>query len=98
MLQYIFSLLLFIANTKALFQINSEIHSINTMYSSDFHRPFVILTTYKNETYYTYNMADVQGRRVSYSTVLASNPGNIVGNTCQCCDILKSELHKAKRT
>jgi hypothetical protein len=40
-------------------------------------------------------MADKQVERVSLSTKLASNPGNIVVNTCQCCDILKSELHKA---
>ena len=33
---------------------------------------------------------------VSPSTKLASNKGNIVENTCQCCDILKSELQKAK--
>jgi hypothetical protein len=41
-------------------------------------------------------MADVQFERVRPSTNLASNPGSIVENTCQCCDILKSELHKAK--
>ena len=53
MLQYIFFfLLLFIVNNKALFQINSEIHSINTRHNSDFHRPLVNLTTYKNGTYY----------------------------------------------
>ena len=34
MSQYIFSLLLFIVNNKALFQINSEIHSINTRNNS----------------------------------------------------------------
>jgi len=33
MSQYIFSLLLFIVNNKALFQMNSEIHSINTRYN-----------------------------------------------------------------
>ena len=52
MLQYIFSLLLFIVNNNALFQINSEVHSINTRYNYDFHRPLVNLTTYKNGTYY----------------------------------------------
>ena len=41
-------------------------------------------------------MADVQVEGMSPSTKLASNPGNIVENTCQSCDILKSELHKAK--
>jgi len=52
MSQYIFSLLLFTVNNKALFQINAEIHRINTSYNSDFHRPLVNLTTYKNGTYY----------------------------------------------
>ena len=28
--------------------------------------------------------------------ILVSNPENVVENKCQCCDILKSELHKAK--
>jgi hypothetical protein len=42
-----------LACTKALFQMNSEIHSINTRYNSDFHQPLANLTTYKNGTYYT---------------------------------------------
>jgi len=33
--------------------MNSEIHSINTRYNSDFHRPLVNVTVYKNETYCT---------------------------------------------
>ena len=33
--------------------MNSEIHSINTRYNSDFHRPLVNLTTYKKGTYCT---------------------------------------------
>ena len=45
MLQYIFSLVLFIVNNKALFQTNSEIHSINTRNNSNFHRPLGNLTT-----------------------------------------------------
>jgi hypothetical protein len=53
MSQYIFSLLLPIVNNKALFQINSKIHSINTRYNSDFHRPLVNVTVYRNETYCT---------------------------------------------
>jgi len=51
MSQYIFSLLLLIANNKALFQMNSEINSINTRYNSDFHRPLINLTTHKNGIY-----------------------------------------------
>jgi hypothetical protein len=52
-LQYIFYLLLFIVNNKALFQLNSEIHSINTSYNFDYHRSLVNLTAYKSGTYYT---------------------------------------------
>ena len=37
--QYILSLLLFIVKNKALFQLNSEVHSINTRYKSNLHRP-----------------------------------------------------------
>jgi len=33
--------------------MNSEIHGINTRNNSNFHRPLVNLTTYKNGTYYT---------------------------------------------
>jgi hypothetical protein len=33
--------------------MNSETHSINTRYNSNFHRPLVTLTTYKNGTSYT---------------------------------------------
>jgi len=38
-------------NNKALFQMNSEIHRINTRYNSDFHLPLVNLTIYKSGTY-----------------------------------------------
>jgi hypothetical protein len=31
--------------------MNSEIHSINTRYTSDFHRPLINLTIHKNEPY-----------------------------------------------
>jgi len=52
-LQYIFSLLLFVANDRALFQMISEIHNTNTRYGFNFHRPHVHLTPYKNGAYYT---------------------------------------------
>jgi len=42
--QYIFFLSLFIVNNKAIFQMNSEIHSTNTRYNSNFHHPHVNLT------------------------------------------------------
>ena len=40
-------------NNIALFQVNSEVHSINTGYNSNFHVPHVNLTAYKNGTCYT---------------------------------------------
>jgi hypothetical protein len=42
---------MFTVRNKALFQLNAEIHSINTRYKSDLHRPLVNLT-YKKGTYY----------------------------------------------
>jgi hypothetical protein len=62
--------------------------------SHTFNREAVIL--YSKLKLTTTKMADVLFERVSPSTNLASNSGSIVENTCQCCDILKSELHKAK--
>jgi hypothetical protein len=50
--QYILSILLFIVKNKALFQLNSEVHSINTRYKSNLHRPLVNLTAYEKGTYY----------------------------------------------
>jgi len=44
--QYIFSLLLFKVNNKNQFQINSEIHSINTRSNSDFYQLLSHLTIY----------------------------------------------------
>jgi len=35
--QYIFSLLLFVAKNRDLYESNSEIHNINTRFSSDFY-------------------------------------------------------------
>jgi hypothetical protein len=49
--QYILPLLLFIVKNKALFQLNSKVHSINTRYKSNLHSPLVNLTTYKKGTY-----------------------------------------------
>jgi hypothetical protein len=44
--QYIFPFIIYV-NNKALFQMNFEIHCINTRYNSDFHQPLVSVTTYK---------------------------------------------------
>jgi hypothetical protein len=52
MSHYAVSLLLFTVNNKDLFQINSQIHSVNTRNNFHFHRPLFNLTKYKNGTYY----------------------------------------------
>jgi hypothetical protein len=52
MSQYILSLLLFIVKNKAVFQLSSEVHSVNTRYKSNLHQPLLNLTTYKKRTYY----------------------------------------------
>jgi hypothetical protein len=45
--QYIFSLLLFVAENRNLYASNSQIHNINTRFSSDLHTPTANLTTFK---------------------------------------------------
>jgi hypothetical protein len=45
--QYIFSLLLFVAENRELYESNSEIHNINTRFSSDLHTPTANLTTFQ---------------------------------------------------
>ena len=45
--QYIFSLLLLVARNRDLYESNSEIHSINTRFTSDLHTRTADLTTYQ---------------------------------------------------
>jgi hypothetical protein len=49
--QYIFSLLLYIVNTKQLFMTNLEIHTINTRSSTNLHPPISNLTFPKGAYY-----------------------------------------------
>ena len=49
--QYIFSLLLFVAE-NSLYESNSEIHNINTRFSSDLHTPTANLTTFQKDPFY----------------------------------------------
>jgi len=44
---YIFSLLLFVAKNRDLYELNSEIHNINTRFSSDLCTPTAKLTTFQ---------------------------------------------------
>ena len=50
--QYIFSLLLFVAKNRDLYELNSEIHNVNTRYSSDLHTPMANLATFQKGPYY----------------------------------------------
>jgi len=51
-LQYIFSLFLFVAKNRDLYESNSEIHNINTRFSSDLHTPTANLTTFQKDPFY----------------------------------------------
>jgi len=51
--QYILSLLLFIVDNKDPFQVNSEMHSINTRQNSNLHLPQANLTLYQKGAYYS---------------------------------------------
>jgi len=50
--QYNFSLLLFVAKNRDLYESNSQIHNINTGFSSDLHIPTANLTTFQKWTFY----------------------------------------------
>ena len=50
--QYICSLLLFVVKNRDLRELNSEIHDINTRFSSDLHTPTANLTTFQKGRFY----------------------------------------------
>jgi len=50
--QYIFFLLLFVAENRDLYESNSEIHNINTRFSYDVHTPTANLTTFQKGPFY----------------------------------------------
>ena len=50
--QYIISLLIIIVNSKNQFQMNSEVHNINTRNKSDFYQPLSHLTNYHKGPFY----------------------------------------------
>ena len=50
--QCIFSLLLFVAKNRDSYESNSEIHNINTRFSSDLHTPTANLTTFQKDPFY----------------------------------------------
>jgi hypothetical protein len=51
--QYIFSQLLFVAQNIDLYESNSEIHNINTRFSSDLHTQTANLTTFQKGPFYS---------------------------------------------
>jgi len=50
--QYIFSLLLIVAENRDLYELNSEIHNIDTRFSSDLHTATANLTTFQKDPFY----------------------------------------------
>jgi hypothetical protein len=50
--QYIFSLLLFVVKNRDLYELNSEIHNVNTRFSSDLHTPAANLAAFQRGPYY----------------------------------------------
>jgi hypothetical protein len=50
--QYMFSLLMFIANNMGLSHMTSQIHGLNTRRNFDLYRPQTNLTTYQRGPYY----------------------------------------------
>jgi len=55
--QYIFSLLLIVAKNRDLYESNSEIHTINTRFSSDLHTPTANLTTFQKRSLLFWNQS-----------------------------------------
>jgi len=49
---FFFPLSLFVAKNKDLYESNSEIHIINTRFSSDLHTPTANLTTFQKGPFY----------------------------------------------
>jgi len=51
--QYIFSLLMYVANNKHLFTRNLAVHNHDTRSANNFHLPITNLTIYQKGAYYT---------------------------------------------
>jgi len=55
--QYIFSLLLFVAKNRDLYESNSEIDNINPRFTSDLYTPTVNLKTFQKRTLLFWNQS-----------------------------------------
>jgi hypothetical protein len=51
--QYIFSLLIFMIKNKHLFSTNYDIHSVHTIFKTNFHLPIANLTKFQKGVYYS---------------------------------------------
>ena len=77
--QFIFSLLLFVAKNKDLYESNSEIHNINTRFSSNLHTPAANLTTFQKRPFY-------------FGIKIFNNPPTSIKNTSHYIKQLRSVL------
>jgi hypothetical protein len=70
--QYIFSLLLFVAENSDLYESNSEIHNINTKFISDIHTPTAKLMTFQKCPFYfgikVFNHLPTSFKKTSHDT------------------------------
>ena len=51
--QYLYSLLMFVAKNRDLFQANTDVHSFGTRYKNDLHLPSVKLKVFQRGTFYS---------------------------------------------
>jgi IS1 family transposase len=51
--EYVFSLMNFTVNKQELFQTNSAVHSVNTRYKHQLHRPIANLSCFQKSAFYT---------------------------------------------
>jgi len=72
--QYSYSLLLFVANNKKLFLLNSQIHDINTRHNNNLHLPLTGLTLVQKGVAYSgckiYNHLPPQIKNISNNVAL----------------------------
>jgi len=55
--EYIYSLLFFVAKNRDLYESSSEIHNINTRFSSELHTPTANLTTFQKGPFVFWNQS-----------------------------------------
>ena len=67
--QYLYSLLMFVAKNRDLFQVNKDFHSSGTRYKNDFHLPSAKLKVFQRGAYYlgvkAYNQLPINIKKLS---------------------------------